>query len=64
VGGRDEVLHLCGIVSPTFHDVDFNAWKVAALTCAAAVIPPTIYYSRVGLELTKIMFKGQKMAPP
>jgi hypothetical protein len=35
-----------------------------ALTSFAAVIPPTIYYSRVGLELAKIVFKGQKMAPP
>lgn len=29
-----------------------------------ALIPPTIYYSRVGLELSKIVFRGQKMSPP
>jgi F-type H+-transporting ATPase subunit g len=27
-------------------------------------IPPTVYYARVGLELAKLVFKGQKMAPP
>lgn len=27
-------------------------------------IPPTIYYARVGLELTKLVFQSQKMAPP
>ncbi|KUJ08717.1 uncharacterized protein LY89DRAFT_599306 [Mollisia scopiformis] len=27
-------------------------------------IPPTIYYARVGLELSKIVFQGQKMTPP
>ncbi|TVY54149.1 ATP synthase subunit g, mitochondrial [Lachnellula cervina] len=27
-------------------------------------IPPTIYYARVGLELSKIVFQGQKMSPP
>jgi hypothetical protein len=27
-------------------------------------IPPTVYYARVGLELSKLVFKGQKMAPP
>jgi len=27
-------------------------------------IPPTIYYARVGLELSKLVFKGQNMTPP
>jgi len=27
-------------------------------------IPPTIYYARVGLELSKLVFKGQSMTPP
>jgi F-type H+-transporting ATPase subunit g len=27
-------------------------------------IPPTLYYARVGLELSKLVFKGQKMSPP
>lgn len=29
-----------------------------------SMIPPTIHYSRVGLELAKIVFRGQKMSPP
>ncbi|KAK5047494.1 hypothetical protein LTR84_006591 [Exophiala bonariae] len=29
-----------------------------------SLIPPTIYYSRVGLELSKILYKGQQWAPP
>merc|ERR1711939_1035974 len=29
-----------------------------------SLIPPTVYYSRVGLELARIVFKGQSMAPP
>lgn len=28
------------------------------------MIPPTLYYSRVGLELGKLVFRGQSMAPP
>ncbi|TVY80622.1 ATP synthase subunit g [Lachnellula suecica] len=27
-------------------------------------IPPTVYYARVGLEVSKLVFKGQKMSPP
>ncbi len=30
----------------------------------AGQIPPTIYYARVGLELSKLVFKGQQMSPP
>jgi len=29
-----------------------------------AAIPPTMYYSRVGLELSRLVFQGQKMSPP
>ncbi|EAS32034.3 mitochondrial F1F0-ATP synthase G subunit [Coccidioides immitis RS] len=29
-----------------------------------SLIPPTIYYSRVAFEVTKIVFHAQKMAPP
>ncbi|OAP56072.1 F-type H+-transporting ATPase subunit G [Fonsecaea erecta] len=29
-----------------------------------SLIPPTVYYSRVGWELARIVFKGQQMAPP
>lgn len=42
-----------------------EAWKSYLVTNShAAMIPPTIYYSRVGMELAKLMFQGQKMAPP
>ncbi|TGZ82749.1 hypothetical protein EX30DRAFT_347138 [Ascodesmis nigricans] len=27
-------------------------------------IPPTIYYSKVAIELSKLVFRGQKMSPP
>lgn len=27
-------------------------------------VPFVIYYSRVGLELSKLVFQGQKMQPP
>lgn len=30
----------------------------------AGQIPPTMYYARVGLELSKLVFHGQKMSPP
>ncbi|KAL2220609.1 putative mitochondrial F1F0-ATP synthase g subunit [Thermoascus aurantiacus ATCC 26904] len=29
-----------------------------------SLIPPTVYYSKVGIELAKLVFKGQNMAPP
>ncbi|KAJ5359153.1 uncharacterized protein N7496_011566 [Penicillium cataractarum] len=29
-----------------------------------SMIPPTLYYSRVGLELGKLVFRGQNMTPP
>lgn len=29
-----------------------------------SMVPPTIYYSKVGFELSKLVFKGQKMNPP
>ncbi|KAJ5099964.1 ATP synthase subunit G atp20 [Penicillium argentinense] len=29
-----------------------------------SMIPPTLYYSRVGLELGKLVFRGQNMNPP
>ncbi|KAK5198201.1 ATP synthase subunit G atp20 [Exophiala xenobiotica] len=29
-----------------------------------SLIPPTVYYSRVGLELARMVVKGQSMAPP
>lgn len=31
---------------------------------ATGQIPPTVYYARVGLELSKLVFHGQKMTPP
>ena len=38
--------------------------KADTLVFLTALIPPTVYYSRVGMELSKLMFQGQKMAPP
>ncbi|PLN86613.1 mitochondrial ATP synthase g subunit-domain-containing protein [Aspergillus taichungensis] len=29
-----------------------------------SMIPPTLYYSKVGLELAKLVFRGQNMTPP
>lgn len=29
-----------------------------------AMIPPTIYYTKVGYELAKIVFRSQRMSPP
>ncbi|KAJ5131513.1 uncharacterized protein N7515_007552 [Penicillium bovifimosum] len=29
-----------------------------------SMIPPTVYYSKVGIELGKLVFRGQNMAPP
>ncbi|MCJ1292528.1 hypothetical protein MMC34_004079 [Xylographa carneopallida] len=29
-----------------------------------SMIPPTIYYSKVGFELSKLVFQGRKMTPP
>lgn len=29
-----------------------------------AMIPPTLYYGKVGLELAKLVFRGQNMTPP
>ncbi|KAL2871832.1 F1F0 ATP synthase subunit g [Aspergillus lucknowensis] len=29
-----------------------------------SLIPPTLYYSKVGLELGKLVFRGQNMTPP
>lgn len=28
------------------------------------MIPPTVYYGKVGLELAKLVARGQKMSPP
>jgi len=29
-----------------------------------SLIPPTIYYSKVGLELSRLVFQSRKMTPP
>ncbi|KAJ5912367.1 hypothetical protein N7504_001250 [Penicillium tannophilum] len=29
-----------------------------------SMIPPTVYYSKVGIELGRLVFRGQNMAPP
>ncbi|CCX06517.1 putative mitochondrial F1F0-ATP synthase g subunit [Pyronema domesticum] len=36
----------------------------AVLKKIQAAIPPTVYYSKVGIELAKLVFRGQKMTPP
>lgn len=41
-----------------------NFWKAFVANRFPALIPPTVYYARVGLELSKIVFQGQKMSPP
>ncbi|KAL9137687.1 MAG: hypothetical protein Q9175_001105 [Cornicularia normoerica] len=28
------------------------------------MVPPTVYYGKVGFELSKLVFKGQRMSPP
>jgi len=47
---------------------DRNAWGKSEGSMANGAttgqIPPTIYYARVGLELGKLVFKGQSMTPP
>ncbi|KAK5131801.1 hypothetical protein LTR08_000556 [Meristemomyces frigidus] len=35
-----------------------------AITFAQGLVPPTLYYARVGGELVKLMFKGRNMYPP
>ncbi|KAL8848945.1 MAG: hypothetical protein Q9221_006039 [Calogaya cf. arnoldii] len=34
------------------------------ISFAQSLVPPTIYYTQVGIELSKIVFRGQKMSPP
>lgn len=31
---------------------------------AAGQVPFVVYYSKVGLEVAKLVFQGQKMTPP
>ncbi|KAJ5433904.1 ATPase F0 complex subunit G mitochondrial [Penicillium cf. griseofulvum] len=38
------------------------AGKVISLV--DSMIPPTLYYSKVGIELARLVFRGQNMAPP
>lgn len=45
-------------------DCDDQLSNNANAICHPGIIPPTIYYARVGLELSKLVFRGQKMAPP
>jgi len=35
-----------------------------AIRFVQSLVPPTIYYSKVGLELGKIIFESRKMSPP
>ena len=38
--------------------------KQLTQACNIALIPPTVYYSRVGFELGKLVYRGQKWNPP
>jgi hypothetical protein len=42
----------------------YGIYRSLKLMHNLGMIPPTVYYARVGLELGKIVFHGQKMAPP
>ncbi|KAE8142565.1 mitochondrial ATP synthase g subunit-domain-containing protein [Aspergillus pseudotamarii] len=46
--------------------VDLGAVVINAIvaTTPASMIPPTLYYGKVGLELAKLVFRGQNMTPP
>jgi hypothetical protein len=46
------------------HDVVPLRERKEGLIGHIALIPPTIYYSKVGLELAKLVAKDQKMALP
>lgn len=39
-------------------------YLIVTNTISLAMIPPTLYYSKVGLELGKLVFRGQNMSPP
>lgn len=39
-------------------------WESSLTHAHTAMVPPTLYYSRVGLELSKLIVKGQQMSPP
>jgi F-type H+-transporting ATPase subunit g len=45
-------------------DASCRYWNSMANDKSLGRIPPAIYYTRVGLELSKLVFQGQKMAPP
>lgn len=59
---RVDCFGLQPLLQATVQIVDFNSWSDANLEIA--LIPPAIYYSRVGFELSKIIFRGQRMNPP
>lgn len=40
------------------------ALTVVCVCVFTGQVPFVIYYSRVGLELSKLVFQGQKMQPP
>jgi hypothetical protein len=45
------------------HHQRYTSCGGAANASTDTVIPSTIYYSKVGLELGRLVFKGQGMAP-
>jgi F-type H+-transporting ATPase subunit g len=68
IGGRTG--RLIAFIEREYHLLEAH-WKACnefetsmADVAIAGQIPPTIYYARVGLELGKLVFKGQSMTPP
>jgi hypothetical protein len=48
-----------GFVAPTADSI--RIWLRSLFT---GQVPSVIYYSKVGAELAKLVFKGQNMTPP
>lgn len=45
-------------------DLVYTCEIQANMAAATGQVPFVVYYSRVGLELSKIVFRGQSMSPP
>jgi len=52
------------IISPTVKNPSTSANMIPAVVNCCRLIPPTIYYSRVALEMGRIVFKARQMNPP
>ena len=58
MGGRDDSF------SPSPIACRMSQFTVMIRLTDIALIPPTVYYSKVGFELAKLVFRGQSMQPP